>query len=268
MEIDLVLSGTGTRFPVFIGAIEALEKQNIEVKRVAGTSGGALVACGMASGLSADQMKKLLLDTDLSKFKDFSLFSLFIHYGLYAGNVVEKFVEKMTGGKTFADLDMDCQIIATDIFRGQSLIFNKKETPNVKLSTAARYSISIPMFFGLEKYADTYLVDGVVSSNYALDIFDDNERPTIGLRSGSRILTKVDKVKSFPFNFFQYISLCIETLILAIEREHIEDAYWAKSIHLDVTKYGVLQFDLTKEDKLDMFKIGYDAVMEKLMEKL
>lgn len=43
----LVLSGSGTRYPCFIGAIKRLIEEGIEIEEVCGTSGGAIVSAGL-----------------------------------------------------------------------------------------------------------------------------------------------------------------------------------------------------------------------------
>jgi len=265
-EIDLVLSGSGTRFPIFIGGLEALQAEDIKIMRLAGTSGGALVGSGIACGLKPEEIKQIILDLDFKSFKDFSLFQLLFRYGLYKGDKIEKAVEKITDGKTFAEIDMDFRVIATDFCRRNTVIFSKETTPDVKLSTAVRASLSVPLIFGFKKYEDSFLVDGIVTSNYALDIFDDNQRPTIGLKTGNQLCPRTCAVKNF--NLLQYILMCIDTLITSIEREHVEDATWAKTIYLDASKFNSMDFNLTNDDKYEMFRIGYETTINEIEGKI
>ena len=43
----LVLSGSGTRYSCFIGAIKRLFEEGIEIDEVCGTSGGGIIAAGL-----------------------------------------------------------------------------------------------------------------------------------------------------------------------------------------------------------------------------
>jgi len=263
-EIDLVLSGSGLRFPVFIGGYKALVETGHDIKRVAGSSGGALIATGIACGLTPQEIEKIIIDLDFLKLKDFSLIELFSKFGVYKGDKIEAVVEDITQGKTFADLDIDLRVIASDFIRRCSVEFCKALTPDVKISQAVRYSLSIPLVFGYRKYKDTFLVDGLVTSNYPIDIFDDNARPTVGLLTGDKHIKKDASIKFSRFNIIQYVLMNISTMMLAIEKEHIEDAYWAKSIFLDAQKYDPINFNLSRDDKLNMIKIGYETVLNKI----
>jgi len=254
MEIDLVLSGSGTRFPVFIGALKALEEKNITIKRVAGTSGGALIASCIACNIKADDLFQMVLQTDFTKFKDFSLISLVRNYGLYKGDVIEKLANIVTGGIAFEYLPMDCRIIACNPFNSEMMVFSKANTPDVKLSEAIRYSTSVPLIFGYKKYKGQPVVDGMLSSNYPIDIFDDNERKTLGLR----ITTSSRKKCCFhKINIFEYLWFLAESLIISLENEHIEDAKNAETINIDAQKFDPINFDITSKDKDEMFQLGY-----------
>ena len=43
----LVLSGSGTRYPCFIGAVKRLLEEGLEIEEVCGTSGGGIIAAGL-----------------------------------------------------------------------------------------------------------------------------------------------------------------------------------------------------------------------------
>ena len=60
MIIDLVFSGGGVKAIAFIGVVEALEERGIKVRRVAGTSAGALVGALVAAGYTSGEIKKML----------------------------------------------------------------------------------------------------------------------------------------------------------------------------------------------------------------
>jgi len=264
LDIDLVLSGSGTRFPIFIGALKAFEEKNITIKRVAGTSGGGIVAAFLAlqNKVTADELFKMILDIDFKKFKDFSLLSLIFNYGLYKGDAIEKLVDKMTGGITFKYLPMECKIIASSPIDDEVVVFSQGTTPDVKVSTAIRYSLSVPIIFGYKKWNGKPLVDGLLSSNYPIDSFNDNQRKVIGFR----IITSSRKACCFnKMNILEYIFYLIQSLILSLEKEHIKDApQSASTIEFD-SDINPLNFDLTNEIKTKMFELGYQTTKQFLL---
>lgn len=70
-QIGLVLSGGGARGAAHIGVIRVLEELRIPIDHIAGTSMGAIVGGLYASGMSADELEKLLTGIDWQDaFKD------------------------------------------------------------------------------------------------------------------------------------------------------------------------------------------------------
>ena len=59
MKISLSLSGGGIKGIAHIGAIKALEEENIKVDYVSGTSSGSIVATLYACGYNADEMHEI-----------------------------------------------------------------------------------------------------------------------------------------------------------------------------------------------------------------
>ncbi len=67
-ELDLVLSASGVRAPCFIGGIEAIQEKGYQIKRIAGSSGGAIIAAGVALGMTLDELKEIAPSTPCQKF--------------------------------------------------------------------------------------------------------------------------------------------------------------------------------------------------------
>ncbi len=58
LKIGLALSGGGARGAAHIGVLKELERQNIHIDYIAGTSMGAVIAGLYASGMSVDQIEQ------------------------------------------------------------------------------------------------------------------------------------------------------------------------------------------------------------------
>ena len=69
---NLVFEGGGPKGVSYVGALEALQDKGMlnEVQRVAGTSAGAITATLVALGYSPREMKKILMEFDLTLFLD------------------------------------------------------------------------------------------------------------------------------------------------------------------------------------------------------
>ena len=191
---NLVFEGGGVKGIAYVGALEVLEREGIlqNVKRVAGTSAGAMMAVLVGLRYTADEMKEILWDLNFKKFMDSSFgivrdtSRLLNEYGWYKGDFfrekMAEYIKQKTGDgemtfKQLADTKKfrDIHLVGTNLSTGASVMFNAKDTPKVKVADAARISMSIPLFFasvkGGEK-GDQVYVDGGLLDNYSIKTFD------------------------------------------------------------------------------------------------
>ena len=66
----LLLSGGGARGGAHVGILKALEELDVPVDYIAGTSMGAIIGGLYASGYSAEEIERILIDTDWQKGTD------------------------------------------------------------------------------------------------------------------------------------------------------------------------------------------------------
>ena len=59
MKNGLCLAGGGVKGAAHIGAIKALEEENIKFQYIGGTSSGSIVACLYACGFTSDEMYEI-----------------------------------------------------------------------------------------------------------------------------------------------------------------------------------------------------------------
>src|SRR5699024_9528665 len=79
MKIDGVFSGGGIKAYAFIGSLQSIYNHNLEFKRVAGTSAGAIMASFLASGYTLSEIEKSFKNLDLKLFLDAPVFNTVIH---------------------------------------------------------------------------------------------------------------------------------------------------------------------------------------------
>ncbi len=166
--IHVALSGSGFKFPAHVGALLAIRDAGYEIKEIAGTSGGSIIACLVASGMDLETMKALTLDTDWSDMLTFSPLSLF-RDGYCSGEVLLDWISENTGHKTFSELPIDLVIIASNITLETEFEFNRATSPDVKIAFAARASASIPFVYAHVEHNDYTLMDGGMCNNIAVD---------------------------------------------------------------------------------------------------
>lgn len=206
--VNLVFEGGGVKGIAYYGALNELEKAGVlgKVKRVGGTSAGAIFALLLGLNYSLDEIKGMLSIMDFRSFQDDSwgvardLTRLLTEYGYYKGAAflrwAEGLVEKKTGNKhaTFNDIQnmkktkgfRDLYFVATNLSRGCAEIFSHEHTPDMPLAYAVRASMSIPVFFTAFSYNNDIYVDGGLINNYPIRLFDKVkylDKPTNGIKT-------------------------------------------------------------------------------------
>jgi NTE family protein len=194
-KIGLVLGGGGARGISHIGVIKVLEELRIPVDYVAGTSMGSLVGGAYASGMSPDEMARLVEGLDWSKvfsdlpprkdrsfylkrLEDESLWPLVLGVGrggvslpsgAIAGQQLGFFLDKLAargaGVQSFDELDIPFRAVATNAVTGKMVVFDSGS-----LADAMRASMSVPGAFAPAEIGDQLYLDGGIVRNLPVDV--------------------------------------------------------------------------------------------------
>jgi NTE family protein len=261
MDIDLIMSGSGTRFGAHIGAYSALNDLKMRPKRIVGTSGGAIVGSFIAAGFNANELTNIFMELNLDKTRKLRPWKLFSSGGIYDNKPLYYILKAFLGKITFKDLDFDITLCGYDLRKKCLYLMNKKNTPDLRLADAAVISSTIPFYFGYKKIKINqevkYLTDGAMAKNYPVDVLQNEGRKTIGLLIGSNNAGSPKK----HFNFGEYVKSVIGAWYVALTKEHIEDAHWAHTITIPVEGLSPVNFNLSLESKHYLLQTGYSAVM-------
>ena len=261
-KIVPIFAGGGTRLPAHLGVLKALEKLNINFDHIVGVSGGSIIASFYASGLSFTQMKEAAFNTNYKQFRGFSLLKLIRNGGLSSGDVFEQWVDTRLQGKTFRQMQKNLHIVATDVKSGKPVIFDAETTPDMKVSLAVRFSMSIPLVFSFKPFGKHIMVDGSILSEDALHRdWDNMETPVLCFRLRGEHEYDELKVNGL-FPIFNYITLLIRTFMTTISREYINDAFWHNTIIINTGENSAVDFNMTTEKKRELYQIGYQTAME------
>ena len=266
-QIVPIFSGGGTRLSAHIGIIKALNDMHIGFDTLVGVSGGSIVASLYAKGYSVEQMRELALVTDFKQFTQFSLVRLLREGGLSSGDVFQKWIDRQLEGAVFNDMPMDLNILATDVNGGGPVLFNKKTAPDMKVSEAVRYSMSIPLIFSFKPFKEHLLVDGAILSEDAL--FEDwrgDGTPSVCFRLQSTE-QKRKAIKKNMLQLPQYVSMLIRTFMTAISREYVNAKYWHNTVVVNTGEISAVDFSLSPEIMNTLFELGYATTKEFLPKK-
>lgn len=160
-KIGLALGSGGARGFAHLGVIKVLKDENIPIDLIAGSSMGALVGSFYAVGQDIERLYKVAAVFKRKYYLDFTVPKM----GFISGNRVKEFIKVFTHGKTFNELDIPLAIVATDLLKGERVIF--REGP---VYEAVRASISIPGIFVPVKLDGRVLVDGGVADRVPVSL--------------------------------------------------------------------------------------------------
>lgn len=164
--IGLALGSGGVRGLTHIGVLKVLEKNNIKLDYIAGSSIGAWVGAHYALYQDIDVLQEFTVGKRQEKLLSFLDTSF--SGGLIQGNKLEKLLNNWLNNADFKDLKIPLNIIATDLIKAEPVILNTGS-----LALAARASMAIPGFFKPITWKDKILVDGGLTNPVPDDVVKD-----------------------------------------------------------------------------------------------
>ncbi|WP_102795497.1 patatin-like phospholipase family protein [Bowmanella denitrificans] len=189
---NLIFEGGGVKGIAYVGAMQVMAQRDYlhAIRRVGGTSAGAINALLFALGFDIPRQLQILQSTDFKAFMDDS-FGLIRdirrlakdfgwHKGDYFSTWLMSLIEEKLGHgmATFADLQKQAcpalYVTGTNLSNGYSEVFSVERHAQMPLVQAIRISMSIPLFFAAVRHGpkqDLY-VDGGVMRNYPIKLFD------------------------------------------------------------------------------------------------
>lgn len=254
-----IFSGGGTRLSCYIGILQALMDMGFSFRHLVGVSGGSIVASLYAAGWSLSDIKALALKTDFRQFWSFSFTSLLRSGGLCNGNKLEAWLDQQLNGVTFAELNYDLHVLATDINGGGPVVFNRTLTPALKVSKAVRFSMSIPLFFSFQAFENHIMTDGVILSEDALHHdWSGAGLPLICFRLKSDAEAQPLQTRRY-FPLVAYIFMLIRTFMSAVSREYVHAEHWHNTVVVNTGNISSVDFAMTVEQKQRLYDTGYQT---------
>lgn len=285
LDFDGVFAGGGIKAIAFIGALQAMEKKGATFKRLAGTSAGGIFSALIKAGYTSSEMMEEIEKVDFQQFLDpkpsiipFSFMKwlgLYKRLGLYKGNEFEDWLAEMLqkkGISTFGDIEPgSLRLIASDLTRGRLAVL-PDDLPQYgmvpekfSIARAVRMSSSLPYFFEPIRIYDgkgqpSIFVDGGVLSNFPIWLFMKKkamrlDRPVIGFN----LTPNLDKLPPNKINnAVDMFTSLFKTMRTAHDMRYISEEHAKNIVFIPIDKVSTIDFDLKKEDKEALVKLGRD----------
>jgi NTE family protein len=263
-----VLAGGGSRLSAHIGVLKAIEELEVPYRHLVGVSGGSIVGALAACGYRHEEMLSIARETDFTQFSSQNLFTLFRTGGLSDGDHFESWVDEKLGGRTFADLDIDYHVVATDVRTGQAVIFNREKTPDTRVALAVRFSMSIPILFSFKEYREHLLVDGSILSEEALqrDWAGDGTPVVVFKLRSNAVHGRPSQNSMVPLR--NYLEMLVNTFMITVSREYINEDFWLSTIVIETGDISPIKLNLDREEKGRLFDLGRATTLKILPTKM
>ncbi len=165
-KIGLALGGGGARGLAHIGILKVMQREQIPIDVVTGTSMGGIVGAMHAVGMTPEQM-----EAEATKRGEigqiFKLIDLrLVGSGLLGGKRIKKMLADMLGAETtFADLRLPFAVVSTDYNSGREVVLKEGN-----VADAVRATMSVPGVFEPVELGGYKLLDGGVLDNVPVGV--------------------------------------------------------------------------------------------------
>lgn len=282
MSIGICFAGGGIKGVAHIGALKALEEENIKFDYIAGTSSGSIVACLYSVGYNSDEIYEIFKKY-INKINYFEIKNIIklisgilikrkiIITGLNSGKKIEKLINKECAKKEINNINQinkKLLIPCVNLKTGDVYIFssiknrNRKEYSdniiyknNINIGKAVRASCSYPGVFSPCIIEDNYMVDGGIRENVPW-----KELKECGAQKVISIVFQNEIKEKNKIDMFDVISGSMELLCRELSNYELNGADYL----LKIKTKNIQLLDKTKLDYL--YNLGYIETKGKIRE--
>lgn len=269
---NIVFSGGSSKGVAQLGALHYLYENGLlnNVKKVSGTSVGAMNALLFCIGYKPKNIYKMLKILDMKKAMKPDIYKFVDKLGMEDGNrmmiIIRRLLrtKKLSEDITFIDLykitGYDLIITGSCVSNKKIYYFNKDSYPKMKVIESIRISISIPIFFIPHKFKHKLFVDGGCIDNYPIHIFNDELENTIGIYvSTERKKSKINSIESYMANL---MDLFFEGNSYLCKR-----GFEKYTIEIKCENIPMTDPNLDDKDMIKLFDDGYISAMEHIKKR-
>ncbi|MCI6444169.1 MAG: patatin-like phospholipase family protein [Clostridia bacterium] len=243
-KLGLALGSGGARGMALLGALKALEEENIEFDVVAGTSIGSVVGALYAKGYTVGDMLRLKDSLGLSDPQNMLLLYL-------GGTGLVGMMRRVTGGAYFDDLIKPFRAIATDLYTGEEVVMGMGE-----VATAIAASSAVPPAFRPVERDGRKLVDGAFTNSVPSDAVKNlGAERILGINLGAESDTNQDLKRTLDE---LYPGNGVKLTVKSTQCYTYSDYVLAPDLR------GISGADIRRLD--DMYETGYKAARDKMNE--
>jgi NTE family protein len=277
-KIGLALGAGGARGYAHVGVLKILEKEEIEIDFIAGTSVGSLIGALYALGFDIDEIEKIVLEQDFREYVTFKSISFELKEtkernvlgfsinipklianprlprGLISTIGIRDEFDRISNWAHFEyDLKIPFKTVATNLITGEKIIMESG-----KVSNGVAASISIPGIFSPFEFEDKILVDGGLKDPVPVDVVREMGADIVIAVT----LQGIKEDNKEPYNIISIADRSIEIMIEDLTRLSLEGA----DIILRPTYVGEVSFLMGEKERVQIIQVGEDEATKKMPE--
>lgn len=247
-KIGIALSGGGIKGLCHAGVLKALEEQGIKPDILSGVSAGSIVGALYADGYTPDEIAKLFEDISFRQMTKFRI----PDGGLFRIDAFEDFMFRNLRAKTFEELNIPLRVVATNLDKGQSVVFEKGNLIDPIVA-----SCSVPVLFIPKKINGVYYVDGGVLKNFPVSTIRNECDKVIGINASPLV---ADEYK------LSLLNVASRTYHFMFKANIIHDKELCDLLiePVDMGNYDTFDIDKGRE----IFELGYKSTKQLLESKM
>ena len=279
-RVGLVLAGGGAKGGAHVGVLKVLERMHVPIDCIAGTSMGALVGGGYASGIPADALETFVTGIDwkavvggagrrdlepIEQKRAGATYSNELEFGLAdkrlivpAGiintsnieDLLRSYVAKSRSQSDFDKLPIPYRAVATDMVSGKMVVLKEGD-----LATAMRASMAIPGAFAPVVTDTQILSDGGMVRNIPVDVARELCADVVIVVNLVEEEVKREKLQSAT----QLLSRMTDVMIVANENLQL-DSLTERDIRIDVIMGDITTADFERVP--ETVPLGEKAALE------
>ncbi len=277
-KIGLALGEGGARGFAHIGVLKVLEREEIKIDYIAGTSVGSLVGALYALGFELQEIENILLEEDFTQYLSFknitfeleqyqnrnvlgfsiNLPKILVNPGWPKGLIstigIRDKIDQISNWAHFEyDLKIPFKAVATDLITGEKIIMDEG-----KVSNAVAASISIPGVFSPFEFEDKILVDGGLKDPVPVDVVREMGADIVIAVS----LRDITEERKDPYNVISIADRSIDIMIEDLTQFSLINA----DIILTPNYQGQVSFLMGEKERAAIIKQGEIEATNKISE--
>ena len=277
-KIGLALGSGGARGYAHIGVLKVLEREEIEIDYIAGTSVGSLIGALYAIGFDAKEIERIMLAQDFRDYITFesiafelnqkenkNIFGISVNIprlianprlprGLISTVGIRDEFDRISDWAHFEyGLKIPFKTVATDLITGDRVLMDKG-----KISNAVAASISIPGIFSPFEFEDKILVDGGLKDPVPVDVVREMGADIVIAVT----LQDITDENKDPDTIISIADRSIDIMIKDLTRLSLEDA----DIIFKPGYIGEISFFMKEKERIKVIKAGEEEAIKKIPE--